>query len=527
LDIEIPILSDAIVTTTELTGLTFEEVKNEFQKRFKPLPIGQKRDQPIQYEERHLFTDEVIAQMQLDSGLLGQAWSAPSYFAQMLGRACHISNPHQTLAPLIERFIAEVLFERPVDIYSGEVDHRMRDADVQEHIRATFTPLILSKVHRVQARQRVQQGVRLSRWKPYQATSTPDRPAVPARRTLFNLVPCDNDCERAFVDFCDHAPDVAAFAKNAGPQKLMIDYLRPDGYRALYVPDFFVRLTDGSYLLCELKGRVDSLVPFKARAAMEWCEAASKSGTTWRYLYIPCHLLMSASAATMDELARACEPALQGLLQEARTGQKVLPLDEEMARDQLESLCARVFQEAGITEPAAPIAEVMRQAIMLLNHAIQTKMPTYAHAFQPLLKPLDEYALIILERNLRPCMPKDSHQWERYFLVSQSPALQRNGRYLQENLAFGRPMMRLGTLLFCLHYAAQPSPNEGGVWQDVAQVFSTPEMQELYELLSPVNEFRNTRIAHVEQPLDDPNEAWEAMKQWLRCLNKMVEVALC
>jgi type III restriction enzyme len=524
LDIEIPILSDAIVTTTELTGLTFEEVKNEFQQRFKPLPIGQKRDQPIQYEERHLFTDEVIAQMQLDSGLLGQAWSAPSYFAQMLGRACHISNPHQTLAPLIERFIAEVLFERPVDIYSGEVDHRMRDADVQEHIRATFTPLILRKVHRVQARQRVQQGVRLSRWKPYQATSTPDRPAVPARRTLFNLVPCDNNCERAFVDFCDYADDVAAFAKNAGPQKLMIDYLRPDGYRALYVPDFFMRLTDGSYLLCELKGRVDSLVPFKARAAMEWCEAASKSGTPWRYLYIPCHLLMQTSAATMKELARACEPALQELLQEARTGQTTLPLDEETARNQFELLCERVFREAGITEPAAPIAEVMRQAIMLLNHAIRTKMPTYAHAFQPLLKPLDEYALIILERNLRPCMPKDSHQWERYFLVSQSPALQRNGRYLQENLAFGRPMMRLGTLLFCLHYAAHPSPNEGGVWQDVVQVFSTPEMQELYTLLAPVNQFRNTRVAHVEQPLDDPNEAWEAMRQWLQCLNKMAEM---
>jgi type III restriction enzyme len=525
LDIEIPILSDAIVTTTELTGLTFEEVKNEFQQRFKPLPIGQKRDQPIQYEERHLFTDEVIAQMQLDSGLLGQAWSAPSYFAQMLGRACHISNPHQTLAPLIERFIAEVLFERPVDIYSGEVDHRMRDADVQEHIRATFTPLILSKVHRVRARQRVQQGVRLSRWKPYQATSTPDRPAVPARRTLFNLVPCDNDCERAFVDFCDHAPDVAAFAKNAGPQKLMIDYLRPDGYRALYVPDFFVRLKDGSYLLCELKGRVDSLVPFKARAAMEWCEAASKSGTTWRYLYIPCRLLMSASAATMDELARACEPALQELLQEARTGQTTLPLDEETARNQFELLCERVFREAGITEPAAPIAEVMRQAIMLLNHAIQTKMPNYAHAFQPLLHPLDVYSSTLLERHLRPRMPSDSCQWERYFLGSQSPTLQRNGRYLQENLAFGRPMMRLGTLLFCLHYAAQPSPNEGGVWQDVVQVFSTPEMQELYTLLAPVNQFRNTRVAHVEQPLNNPDEAWDAMRQWLRCLNKMAEIA--
>lgn len=524
LDIEIPILSDAIVTTAKLTGLTFEEVETYFQQRFKPLPIGQKREEPIQYAERHMFTDEVITQMQLDPGLLGQAWSAPSYFAQMLGHTCRISNPHQTLAPLIEQFLAKVLFERPVDLYAGEVDHRMRDADVQEHIRATFTPLILSKVHRVQERQRVQQGVRLSDWKPYQATSTPDRPAVPATRTLFNLVPCDNDCERAFVDFCDYATDVAAFAKNAGPQKLMIDYLTPGGRRALYVPDFFVRLTDGSYLLCELKGRVDALVPFKARAAMEWCKTASKSGTHWRYLYLPCHLLMQTSAATMEELSRACEPALQELLQEVHTGQTTLPLGEETARDQFELLCERVFREAGITEPAAPIAELMRQAIMLLNHAIQTKMPTYAHAFQPLLKPLDEYALIILERNLRPCMPNDASLWDAYFLASRSPVLQRNGRWLQENLAFGRPMMRLGVLLFCLRYAAQPSPPAAGVWQDVAQVFSTPEMQELYTLLDPVNHFRNTRVAHVEQPLSDPAEAWDAMKQWLRCLNKMAEM---
>jgi type III restriction enzyme len=108
----------------------------------------------------------------------------------------------------------------------------------------------------------------------------------------------------------------------------MIDYLRPDGYRALYVPDFFVRLTNGSYLLCELKGRVDSLVPLKARAAIEWCKAASKSGTPWRYLYIPCHLLMPTFPVTMEELEHACEPALQELLQEARTAQTTLPLDE-------------------------------------------------------------------------------------------------------------------------------------------------------------------------------------------------------
>ena len=162
---------------------------------------------------------------------------------------------------------------------------------------------------------------------------------------------------------------------------------------------------------------------------------------------------------------------------------------------------------------------------MLLNHAIQMKMPTYAHAFQPLLKPLDEYALIILERNLRPRMPKESVQRERYFLVSESPAFQRNGHYLMQNLALGRPMMRLGVLLFCLQYAAHPSPKKGGVWKDVAELFSTPEMRELYELLEPVNHLRNTRVAHVEKPLSDPDEAWKAMRQWIQCLNKMVEIA--
>jgi type III restriction enzyme len=234
---------------------------------------------------------------------------------------------------------------------------------------------------------------------------------------------------------------------------------------------------------------------------------------------------MPTFPATMKELAGACEPALQELLREARTGQTTLPLDEKTARNQLESLDERVFREAGITEPAAPIAEVVRQAIMLLNHAIQMKIPTYAHAFQPLLKPLDEYALIILERNLRLRMPKESDQWDRYFLVSEEPALQRNGRYLMQNLAFRRPMMRLGLLLFCLRYAAHPSPKESGVWKDVAELFSTPEMRELYELLEPVNHLRNTCVAHVEKPLNDPDEAWKAMRQWIRCLNKMVEIA--
>ncbi len=533
LEIEIPLVSDAVETTQELNGLTIDEVRDAFLDKFKPLPMGKKREGTIEYKERHLFTDEIVATMKLDAGLLNNGWSAPAYFAQMLGRACRISNPHQALAPLVERFIAEVLFERPVDLYGGEVDHRMRDLDVMEHIRATFTPLILARTVRQEARRRISRGQRLSTWKPYQATSHAQRPALSAQRTMFNLVPCDNEFEQEFTGFLEIAQDVAAFAKNAGPQKLMIDYLRPDGRRAFYVPDFFVRTQQGDYYLVELKGRQDELVPLKASAAVEWCKVASGERTRWRYLYVPYHLFQKGAAAEIAELARACEPALKELLKEWKTKQLALPLEEATAQSQEEALFNRVLQEAGIVQPPADIAAVMRQAVLLLDHAVRSRHPTLAHAFQPLLGPLDEYAQCLLEKRLKPFIPADKEASIAFFNpnlddLSQRERLllEKQQRYLRDNLVFGRSIQRLGTLLFCLDYARQAGESIPGIWKTVREQFPAQTFSELYEILQCVNDFRNTRVAHVEVPLNNENEAeaWDAMRLWLRCLNKMREI---
>ena len=529
LEIEIPRISDAVETTAELQGLTSEEVRDYFKQRFRPLPIGKRNEGPVQYTERQLFTQEIVARMELDAGLLTNAWSATGYFAQELGRACRVSNPHHVLTPLIEEFLSKVLFEREVDLYSGDVDHRMRDADVMEHVRATFAPLILAKTVHKKERRPVSQGVRLSTWKPYQATSTEDRPAVPGERTMFNLVPCANEFERAFVDFCDFASDSAAFAKNAGPQKLMIDYLRPDGHRALYVPDFLVRLTDGAYLLCELKGKEDALVPIKARAATEWCRAESKGKAKWRYLYVTYHLFQQSSAGSMAELARACHPSLGDLIEEAETGQKQLPLLEAQAQKEADDLFARVLKEAAVGAPPEAVASLMRQAVTLLDHAVRSCMLHLAHAFQPLLLPLDDYALRLLDRKLTPSIPASAQKREDYFSpylgslrVKERRLLEKHARYLRDNLVFGRSIMKLGTLLFCLGYAKDGGWGAAGVWKDVEQAFAGTDMLRLYAELKKVNQFRNTRVAHVESPLRDVAEAWAAMREWLQCLDLLV-----
>lgn len=532
LDITLPSLTDAVDTTTELQGLTIDEVQDYFDDHYKVLPIGTKRTTPIEYKERHLFTDEIVAQMQLDAGLLGNGWSAPSYFAQMLGRACHVSNAAQALTPLVEDFLSRVLFEREVNLYNGEVDHRMRDVDVAEHVRATFTPLILQKTVTKKARQRGGESRPLSAWQPYQATSSDKRPAVQAKSTLFNLVPCDNAFEQEFADFCDYASDVVAFAKNAGPQKFTLDYLRPDGHRALYTPDFFTRRADGRMYLVELKGREDPLVPVKARAAVEWCKTASHAKQKWEYLYVPYYLFQQSPASAIEELARACAPALRDLVREADTGQQALALEEAQARQEAETLYQVILKRAGLTQAPEAVAETMQQVVQLLDGAIRKKAPDYAYAFQPLLGPLDDYAVALLSRYLAPRVPKDHSEQEEYFEPrldhlrrGEQNRLQKNGRYLKENLVYGRSIQRLGTLLACLTYAAEADRRVDGVWRDVRKVFGTASMLKLCADLNPVNDFRNTRVAHVEMKLTDEKEAWDNLVLWFRCLAQMVALA--
>jgi len=78
-------------------------------------------------------------------------------------------------------------------------------------------------------------------------------------------------------------------------------------------------------------------------------------------------------------------------------------------------------------------------------------------------------------------------------------------------------------LLFCLEYAQEGGRDVDGVWRVVQEKFA--QLRDLHDILKSVNEFRNTRVAHVETPLTDEKEAWEAMRTWLGCLNRMVTLS--
>ena len=270
--------------------------------------------QKIDYEGRHLFTGEVVERMNFDLPLLESGVGAVSYYVKQLEQICKLKNLHTTVAPLLQSFLEEILFDEKTTLFDPRLVSRLGHSDVSEHIRAVFVPHIRTRTTTVEIRRPSGAALQLSQWKPFQATHSERRPALEATKTLFNLVPCNRELEVAFTKYADRAGDVAAFAKNAGPQCLRIDYLASGGRLAFYTPDFFVRTEDGNCYLVETKGREDRDVPRKAQAAIAWCEAAATEPCSWEYLYIPQGVFERHRGATIRELADTCRPALQNLL---------------------------------------------------------------------------------------------------------------------------------------------------------------------------------------------------------------------
>jgi type III restriction enzyme len=114
------------------------------------------------------------------------------------------------------------------------------------------------------------------------------RPVWEGRKTVFNLVPCDNDLERDFAKFLDNAEDVRAFAKIPLSFGFAIEYIDTAMNLHFYTPDFVAVDQQGTSWLLETKGQETAEVPRKDAAATQWCENASQlTRTTWKYIKIP------------------------------------------------------------------------------------------------------------------------------------------------------------------------------------------------------------------------------------------------
>ena len=531
LEFALPTLTAGHRITPKLEGLALDDIKAEF-KKYKALPLGGEAKTEIDYEGRHLFTGEIVERMKIDLPLLDSGVGAVSYYIKQLEQICKIKNLHTAVAPLLQSFLEEVLFEEKTTLYDGRLINRLGSSDVSEHIRAVFVPLIRARTTKTEERRAAGTPHRLSEWKPFQVTHSERRPALEAAKTLFNLVPCNRELETAFTKYADRASDVSAFAKNAGPQCLRIDYLASGGRLAFYTPDFFVRTSDGHCYLVETKGREDRDVPTKARAAMAWCDAGSTDSEQWEYLYIPQGVFERHRGSTLRELADTCRPALQNLV-DTESLEERYPLlapvftDEGEERPEIATLVSQETLDALPTR----YRKSAEQAAMLFRFLENKEGINFAPVFTGLLGSLDEAAKGLIVRKLEPELPADVPSQKAWFDIYLPRGIDKGkrGHYermaqnLKRTLVFGNGISPLGLLRSCLDYALNDNTKINGVYEAVKTTFRFPGGRKLLENVSDTYEFRNTRVAHQEEELADAELTERELRSWVETLRQLTE----
>lgn len=527
LDILIPRLTAANQALPVLGPITEAELREAFNP-YKPLPIGERGLEEVQYEGRHLITGEVVEHMKVSLALLDSGYGAISFFEQELEHICKVKGTHQVLGPLLEKFLEEILFGQKLSLFDEKIIRRLGDSDVREHVRAVFVPLIRRKTTQKQIRLPDAPPVSIGTWRPFQVTVSERRPVQQSPRTLFNLIPCNRTLETAFVELCGKASDVVAFAKNAGPQCLRIDYLSDGTRLAFYTPDFFVRTGPSNYHLVETKGQVDKDVPSKARAAVEWCKAASTNKLKWEYAFVTEGVFQRFQGSSFAELARTSAPSLNDLLN-AEKFREELPLFAAFG-----TLEAKVADAQGIVDEKmlAALPDRLRKAadesISLFRFFEKKQDVNYAPVFTALLGVIDESAKALILQKLTPKMPGNMQKqkdWFEPYLARVDQRMVRHyeemARNLKKTLVYKNGVSPLGLLRSCLDYALTDNTKIEGVFDALKSEFRFTGGRDLLDRVKSINEFRNTRVAHQESPLTNPAEAKKALVVWVEGLSRL------
>ncbi len=207
-----------------------------------------------------------------------------SYYAKRIAQDVKLPSQFAALAPKVREFLETRAFNLPADLDDPVILKAIATNVAQYVTVQTFVKALRPLVVQELTPELSGEARKLSETPPFPYART----TLPAAKTVFNLVTCGNELEKAFAKFLDGAQDVERFAKLPEQFNFAIEYTDSNNNLRYYEPDFVVVTADRGHWLVETKGREDIDVANKDRAAMLWCENATRlTGTEWSYLKIP------------------------------------------------------------------------------------------------------------------------------------------------------------------------------------------------------------------------------------------------
>jgi type III restriction enzyme len=148
----------------------------------------------------------------------------------------------------------------------------------------------------------------LNRYKPSGSTAQVDfkttRQCYGTTKSHLNQVVLDSGWEQTAALRMEQSGDVACYARNNGLElSIPYEYL---GIAHSYLPDFLVRLVDGTTVVLEIKGQEDDLDRAKYQAARRWVMAVNHWGQMGQWAFHVCRDPQTLGG----ELAALCEEKL-------------------------------------------------------------------------------------------------------------------------------------------------------------------------------------------------------------------------
>lgn len=282
-DIALPVLSPILARSTTIT----QDIEAIDVMAIDCPPLPKKPDsveaKKFRYKGMDILTLEELFEREYVIPTAQTSQEVVSFYAQVIALEIHAPGQFAVLAPKVRDFLKYRAFGEEVDLDAPDILEAISRRLAQVVTTRVFIDLLRDKLIQPQKPTLESAGRLLSGIAPF-----PWSQAAPVcRKTVFNKVPCDNQFEENFAHFLDNASDVVRFGKLPMNFGFTIPYTDSIGNLRHYYPDFVVVDTDDVHYLVETKGREDTDVPNKDRAATVWAEnAAELTGQQWRYVKV-------------------------------------------------------------------------------------------------------------------------------------------------------------------------------------------------------------------------------------------------
>jgi type III restriction enzyme len=252
-DIGLPVLSPTLIRkktlAEEIAGLDVMS----FQTILLPLSSDDPKNKTFRYEGYDIITlqkeverDYKIPEPQTAQEVIG-------YYARRIAEQVKLPSQFAALAPKVREFFEEKAFGQWVDLDDMNTVRAMSTPVAHYVCVDVFSKTLKELTIAEQEPQLLEPARMLSGCAPLPWS----RPVWEGTKTVFNLVPCDNQFEREFARFLDSAEDVTAFAKLPQPFGFSIDYTDSGMNLRSYYPDFAAIDTKQIHWILETKGAED------------------------------------------------------------------------------------------------------------------------------------------------------------------------------------------------------------------------------------------------------------------------------